>query len=139
MDAVARAEVLEAQARLASAIDARDWVTIAAMLTPESASYGAVGREAVVERMRAFLGGVGPTQHLLGNQRVTRAEDGSARVLAYGRIHHVGAGAMAGSFYECLGEYDDTWVHTPGGWLLAARWFDIQIELGDRAVLRPAD
>ena len=134
-----RDEVLEAQARLASAIDTRDWATIAATLTPDSASYGATGPEAVVARMQAFLGGVGRTQHLLGNQRVTELPDGSARVLAYGRIHHVGAGEMEGSFYECLGEYDDTWVRTESGWQLASRWFDIQIELGDRAVLRPAD
>ncbi len=133
-----RDEVLEAQARFAFAIDTRDWATIASMLTPDSASYGATGPDAVVERMQAFLGGVGRTQHLLGNQRVSELADGSARVLSYGRIHHVGAGPMAGSFYECMGEYDDTWVRGDHGWLLASRWFDIQIELGDRQVLRPA-
>jgi hypothetical protein len=59
-------------------------------------------------------------------------------VLSYGRVHHVGAGTMEGSFYECMGEYDDTWLRRDGDWLLAARTFDIRIQLGEWAVLRPA-
>ena len=46
---------------------------------------------------------------------------------------------MDGSFYECLGEYDDHWVRTDVGWQISRRWFDIRISLGDFAVLRPAD
>jgi hypothetical protein len=45
---------------------------------------------------------------------------------------------MDGAFYECLGEYDDHWVRTDAGWQISRRWFEIRIEMGDPAVLRPA-
>ena len=77
------------------------------------------------------------TQHLLGNHRVVVTGD-AARSLTYGRVHHQGAGPMAGSTYECLGEYDDRWVRSGDGWLLSHRTFDIRASLGDVAVLRPA-
>ena len=52
-------------------------------------------------------------------------------------MHHVGVGEQAGAFYECLGEYTDTWARTPSGWLLSGRRFAVSIELGDRSVLQP--
>ena len=134
----ARDEVVEAQADLARATDRRDWESLAAMLTEDVDGYGAQGREAVVAQMQRFLGGVGPTQHLLGNHRV-RVDGDTATATCYGRVHHVGAGPMAGASYECLGDYTDTWLRRGDRWLLAKRWFEIRIEIGDRAVLRPAD
>ena len=133
-----RDDILEALAAVAAAIDARDWGTIRARFTPDTVAYGAHGIDGLITQLEAFIGGVGPTQHLLGNHRVT-VEGDTARSLTYGRIHHVGAGPMEGSFYECLGEYDDHWVRTDGRWRISRRWFEIRIELGDRAVLRPAD
>lgn len=133
-----REEILEALAEVAAAIDARDWQTIRQRFTSDTHAYGARGIDALVAQFEAFLGGVGPTQHLLGNHRVTVDGD-TARSLTYGRIHHVGGGPMAGSFYECLGEYDDHWVRTAAGWRISRRWFEIRIGLGDFAVLRPAD
>ncbi|MFD4261347.1 nuclear transport factor 2 family protein [Streptomyces sp. NPDC058534] len=61
-----------------------------------------------------------------------------ARMLTYGRIHHVGAGPMTGSCYECPGEYDDPWVRTATGWRISRRHFEIRVSLGDVAVLNPA-
>ncbi len=132
-----REAVLEAVATFAAATDARDWEALRTMLTDDAGAYGERGADRVVATMRAHLGGVGPTQHLLGNHRVDRPDEDTARVLSYGRVHHVGAGPSAGDFYECLGEYDDTWVRREGRWLLARRWFDIRISLGDFSVLRP--
>ena len=132
-----RTAIVELLAELAAATDARDWDTIASLLTDDCDAYGAHGPEAVVRRMQDHLGGVGPTQHLLGNHRVSITGD-RARSLTYGRVHHVGAGPMEGSMYECLGEYDDRWVRTDAGWRLTHRWFEIRISLGDFAVLRPA-
>lgn len=132
-----RTTIITLLADFASATDARDWDAIAGMLTDDCVAYSARGPEAVVRRMQDHLGGVGPTQHLLGNHRVTVSDD-SAHSLSYARVHHVGAGAMAGAFYECLGEYDDHWVRIAGGWRLSRRSFDIRISLGDLAVLRPA-
>ena len=136
-----RDEVLEAMARFAAATDARDWESLRAMLTEDAAAYGESGADAVVATMRGHLGGVGATQHLLGNHRVTltgEPDPDTARVVSYGRVHHVGAGPKRGAYYECLGEYDDTWQRRDGTWLLAARRFDIQSPLGDFSVLRPA-
>ena len=62
----------------------------------------------------------------------------TARSLSHARVHHVGAGPMAGSFYECLGQCDDSWVRGPDGWRITRRTFEIRIDLGDFAVLGPA-
>lgn len=132
-----RTHLLERLADFASATDARDWSAIAALLTDDVVAYSATGPTAVVERMRAHLGGVGPTQHLLGNHRV-RVDGDLARTFTYARVHHVGAGPKAGSFYECLGEYDDHWARTDTGWRISRRVFEIRVSLGDWAVLRPA-
>jgi hypothetical protein len=133
-----RDEIVEALAEIAAALDARDWGTVRARFTADTHAYGVHGQDALIEQMQAHLGGVGPTQHLLGNHRVVVNGD-SARSLTYGRIHHVGAGPMEGRSYECMGEYDDEWVRTSAGWRICRRWFDIRIEIGDFSVLRPAE
>lgn len=130
-----RTEILECLARFALALDQRDHAAMKDLMTPDVVAYGASGPEAVVARVHAHLGGVGPTQHLLGNHRVTVDAD-TARSLTYARVHHQGAGPMEGSFFECMGEYDDQWRRTEDGWKLSRRAFDMQIQLGDFAVLR---
>ena len=132
-----REDIVEALAEVAAAIDARDWDTLRERFTADTHAYGVRGADALIAQLEAFIGGVGATQHLLGNHRVTVDGD-TARSLSYGRIHHVGAGPKDGAFYECLGEYDDHWVRTDAGWRISRRWFDIRIELRDRSVLRPA-
>lgn len=131
-----RSQIAEALAQVAAALDSRDWTALGAAFTDGAHGYGAAGREAIVSRVRAHLGGCGPSQHLLGNLRVTVDGD-TASSLAYARVYHVGADERAGAFYECMGEYRDTWLRTPSGWLLTGRRFDVRIELGDRSVLRP--
>ena len=133
-----RDQIVDALAEVAAALDDRDWGILRARFTTDTHAYGVHGQDALVEQLQAHLGGVGPTQHLLGNHRVTVNGD-SARSLTYGRIHHVGAGPMAGLSYECMGEYDDDWVRTDAGWRISRRWFEIRIAIGDLAVLRPAD
>ncbi|WP_206065102.1 nuclear transport factor 2 family protein [Nocardioides sp. JQ2195] len=131
-----RTQVIEQLAHIASALDRRDDDFLRDAFTPDAHGYGKDGAEAIVAQVRSHLGGVGATQHLLGNHRVTVDGD-TARSLTYARVHHVGAGPMEGSFFECMGEYDDQWQRTPEGWKLARRRFDMQIMLGDFAVLRP--
>ena len=132
-----RDQVIEAMAELASALDRKDWTALEATLTPDCEGYGVTGAAQVVEQVRDHLDGVGPTQHLLGNHRVALDSDREeARVRAYARVHHVGAGSQEGQFFECLGEYDDTWVLVDGAWRLRRRWFDLQISLGSFAVLK---
>lgn len=133
-----RDAIIEALAHLAQAIDTRDWEAIGEIFLPDAEGYGARGTEGILAKMQAHLGGVGPTQHLLGNHRVTVGGD-TARSLTYARVHHVGAGPMVGEFFECMGEYDDRWARVDGQWRLTRREFTMSIQLGDFAVLRPAD
>lgn len=133
-----RTHIVERLAEFAAAIDARDWETIRNSFVTDGYGYGAHGAKAIVSRMQEHLGGCGPTQHLLGNHRV-RLDGDRARSLTYARVYHVGAGPMTGSFFECLGEYDDHWVRAAEGWLLTSRHFEMRITLGDPAVLRPAE
>lgn len=132
-----RDALLERLAEFAAATDARDWERLRSLFTPDAHGYridGGPGR--IVADMRAHLGGVGPTQHLLGNHRV-HVDGDEARTFTYVRVHHVGAGPKTGSFWECLGEYDDRWRRTEHGWLIRRRTFDVRISLGDFSVLRP--
>lgn len=134
-------EVVRAVVEFAEATDRRDWDALAALMVDDVEAYGRRGRARAVANMRMHLDGVGPTQHLLGNHRVEPVTGGAgdrARARTYGRVHHVGLGAMEGRFYECMGDYDDTWVRVDGTWRMAHRWFEIRIELGDRGVLGPA-
>lgn len=128
--------ITEALARLASALDRRDWEAIGTAFTPDATGYRATGVAAVVDVVRRHLGGCGPSQHLLGNHRVTVDGD-RARSLTYARVYHQGAGPMTGRFFECCGEYDDRWSRVDGRWLLSRREFTMTIRLGDYGVLRP--
>lgn len=146
-----REQIIETLADFARATDARDLVTLQAMLHPEGTAYGETTIDAVMRSFRDNLGGVGPTQHLLGNHRITFVDDDTARAYTYARIMHVGAGPMAGKTLELFGEYDDLVVRSsddhpagtgPGsgtGWLLKRRRLEIHHAIGDWAVLRPAD
>lgn len=133
-----RDRIVDALGAIARALDTRDFEGLRASFTDDTHAYGARGIEAAIEQMRRHLGGVGPTQHLLGSYLV-EIEGDTARSLTYGRVLHVGAGPMKGATYECFGEYDDRWVRVEGQWRISRRWFAIEHEIGDRAVLRPAD
>jgi len=146
-----REQVLETLADFARATDARDLVTLRAMLHPEGRAYGEDGVDAVLRSFRDNLGGVGPTQHLLGNHRISFLDDDTVRAYSYARIMHVGAGPMEGRTLELFGEYDDLLVRAspddpagtgPGsgtGWLIKRRRLEIHHVIGDWSVLRPAD
>lgn len=131
-----REQIVEALAQLAAALDRRDWESVAAAFLPDARAYGGSGVDEVLAVVQAHLGGCGPSQHLLGNHRVTVSGD-VARSLTYGRVYHFGAGPMTGSFFECFGEYDDHWVRTVAGWRISQRVFDMRGQIGDFGVLRP--
>jgi hypothetical protein len=133
-----RDQIVEALAEVAAALDSRDWDALRGWFTPDTHAYGVRGQDALIAQIQAHLGGVGPTQHLLGNHRVT-IEGDTARALTYWRAHHVGTGPMDGSSFEAMGEYDDQLVRSGAGWRISRRWVDVRISIGDFAVLRPAD
>jgi hypothetical protein len=128
--------VVDVLVRCAAAFDARDWSSLDSLFTSDVEAYGSRGREAVVTTIRSFLGGCGPSQHLLGNYQV-RVSGDLAHSVCKARVLHVGAGERADRTYECCGNYLDELVRTPDGWRLRRREFDVTISLGDMSVLQP--
>ena len=122
--------------RCAAAFDSRDWKDLDEVFTEDVVGYGVEGREAVVAFVRSFLGGCGPSQHLLGNHQVTIVGD-TAKSVCKARVMHIGAGARSHLTYECFGNYLDDLVRTDAGWRISKRIFDVTITLGDTSVLRP--
>lgn len=131
-----RLEVIATVVRCAAAFDDRDWTALNDVFTEDAIGYSVEGREGVVRFVRSFLGGCGPSQHLLGNHQVNIDGD-RASSLCKARVIHVGAGDLSHLTYECLGNYWDDLVWTDAGWRIAARRFEVTITLGDSSVLRP--
>lgn len=132
-----RTEIIENLAELAASFDHRDWAASRALMLIDVVAYGHEGVDAVIDdNLRAHLGGCGPSQHLLGNHRVSIDGD-DARSITAARVYHQGAGDRSASSFECFGEYHDTWKRTDAGWRLASRRFDVSIVLGDFEVLQP--
>lgn len=141
-----RVQIIERLADVSSALDSRDWDALGALFTVDATAYGATGRSEIVTVVRAFLGGCGPSQHLLGNHRVElEFDDGHpdgeqhARSRTYARVLHLGATGteLEGLTYECFGEYTDLWTRGSGGWRIRSRKFHVSFDRGDFSVLRP--
>jgi SnoaL-like domain len=135
-----RQPIISVLNRYATCLDSRDWSGLDEVFHPDAtASYGVPldGRPAIVESIRGFLGGCGPSQHLLGNYEV-RVEDDHAEAVTKARVIHVGSGQRAGlAPYEAIGVYRDQLVLTSEGWRITHREFDVHISLGDIEVLQP--
>ena len=127
--------------RYATCLDSRDWHGLDEVFHPDAtAQYGRPvnGRAEIIESIRGFLGGCGPSQHLLGNYEVHIVGD-HAEAVTKARVIHVGAGPRAGlTPYEAIGVYRDRLVRTSDGWRITHRTFDVHISIGDIAVLQPA-
>ncbi|GAA2724558.1 nuclear transport factor 2 family protein [Actinocorallia aurantiaca] len=131
-----RHQIIEQLNRFAAGLDGKDWELLRGILAEDAYAYSQKGRDAIIGTVRGHIGGCGATQHLLGNHRIEVDGDG-ARSLTYARVYHEGAGDHVGSFFECLGEYEDHWTRTGDGWRLSYRKFDMRIRMGDFAVLQP--
>ena len=137
-----RFDVIATMHRYAEALDRRDWGLLDQVFTPAvTADYGGevqlAGRDELVAMIRSFLGGCGPTQHLLGNETV--AVDGdTARMSCKLRAYHVGVGDRSTDFYEILGWYHTRQVRTADGWRIEHIEEETTLELGTRDVLGPA-
>jgi 3-phenylpropionate/cinnamic acid dioxygenase small subunit len=128
--------IVDVALRCAAAFDARDWVKLDDVFIEDASAYGVRGRRAIVTFVRGFLGGCGPSQHLLSNHQVEAAGD-RARLVSKARVFHVGAGDRSHLTYECMGNYIDDLVRTDRGWRIATREFDVTITLGDTSVMQP--
>lgn len=131
-----RLAVIDTVVRCAVAFDRRDWTALDEVFTHDAVGYGVEGREGIVRFVRSFLGGCGPSQHLLGNHQVSVDADRAASVCK-ARVIHIGAGDLSHLTYECLGNYWDDLIRTDAGWRIRARRFEVTITLGDSSVLQP--
>jgi hypothetical protein len=136
-DLLDRAAIIDQLHLLCAHFDARAWDRIGEVMAPDVQAYGCDGLDAVVrDSLRAHLGGCGPSQHLLGNHRVTVHGDDATSVTK-ARVFHQGAGERADRTWECMGDYHDRWRRTPDGWRMTHREFSVSIMVGDFSVLQP--
>jgi hypothetical protein len=125
----------------ATCLDTRDWLGLNNVFHRQATGIYATtlaGRAAIVDSIRSFLGGCGPSQHLLGNYQISIDGD-HAESATKARVLHVGAGERAGLVpYEAIGVYRDRHLRTADGWRIIHRHFDVDISIGDITILQPA-
>jgi len=130
--------VIEILNTYADALDRREWSTLDTVFTPEvAADYNGAhvieGRTDVVAMIRTYLDLCGPTQHLLGNHRVTVNGD-TATASVKMRVHHIGTGTRSTLTYECFGWYHAEALRTVDGWRVANWRQEVTAELGTQEV-----
>jgi hypothetical protein len=79
-----------------------------------------VGKDNLISLQRQFLGGVGPTQHLLGNFRIKIAGSTATSICCVRAIH---AAQVDGReiTVDLWGEYHDSLLLTDQGWRIRRR------------------
>ena len=136
-----RQAIIDVLNTYATCLDTRDWLGLNDVLHPQAIGiYGVTlnGRAEIVDSIRSFLGGCGPSQHLLGNHQIS-IDGNHAESSTKARVLHVGAGVRADlTPYEAIGVYRDRLLRTADGWRIIHRHFDVQISFGDINVLQPA-
>lgn len=131
-----RQQIVDLLSELTAILDGRRWDALPRVFTADATAYGATGRAAVEALVRSFLGGCGPSQHLLGNHLVTVDGDRASATTKI-RVMHQGADERAHLTYECLGDYHDRFVRTADGWRITSRDFEVSMAFGDPSVLQP--
>ncbi len=125
----------------ATCLDTRDWSGLNDVFHPRATGFYGVelnGRDEIVDAIRSFLGGCGPSQHLLGNYQISIDGD-LAQSSTKARVIHVGSGERADlTPYEAIGVYRDRHLRTADGWRIIERHFDVHIAIGDINILQPA-
>lgn len=140
-DADDRFAIIATLDRYSECLDTRDWSGLADVFTEDVVfdfqEWQQEGLDAVRETIARFLGGCGPSQHLLGNYRITLDGD-VATSRCYCRVMHMGKGEHEGKSYESWIEYRDELVRRPEGWRSRRRDAFPTMEQGDRSLLGPA-
>ena len=136
-----RLHIEQVLVRYAEACDRRDWGVFEEVFHEDviahyGTDYHLHGRTQVVAMIRSLLGGCGPTQHLLGNFRIT-VHGRQADSRCYVRAVHAGRDANAGKLFEVWGEYADHLVLDALGWRILRRSMQIFHATGTREVLVP--
>lgn len=117
------------------ALDARDWSALTQVFAPDAqVNYGSLGvfdgKAAIVEVARAFIESCGPTQHLIGNIRISLAGD-QAQAQCYVQATHAAQQAQDPRLMTLWGEYQDQLARSDSGWVIVKRSLVIQHIHGD--------
>lgn len=135
-----RFAIIAALDRYAECLDTRDWPGLADVFTSDVHMDFQIWQvedlDGVRGRIRSFLDGCGPSQHLLGNYRIQLDVD-RATSRVYCRVMHHGRGEHEGKRYETYIEYQDEWIRTPIGWRSRHRTSRVQMQDGDPSLLGP--
>lgn len=137
---LAEREIQRALARMARAMDERDWPAVDGLMLPEATAdlgMGMIsGRAGIVAFIRTFLDDCGPTQHLLGNILIEVDGDVAAS-WCYVSDMHQGLGDKALLTFSTLGDYHDRWRKVDGRWMMSHRTKLNRAHIGDIRVLGP--
>ena len=133
-------QIVDVLNEYATALDKKDWARLDHVFAEDATmDYGAwdvTGRVEVVNNIRRYLDGCGPTQHLLGNYEI-RIDGDRATARVYVRAYHLGLGDRSDVSYEMFGEYRDELARTPEGWRITRRLGRPSFHLGDMSILGP--
>ena len=128
--------------RYAECLDTRDWAGLADVFTEDVrfdfGAWQADSLSAVRDNISSFLDGCGPSQHLLGNYRIT-VEGDSASSCCYCYVMHQGKGEHEGKSYETWIEYCDELRRGPDGWRSYQRLARPRMHRGDVSLLGPGE
>lgn len=135
-----RQDITDVITRFGVAIDAKNWVEVAALFHDDAVCIlpvgnPFVGRAAILKILRAALDACGPTHHLFSNHLVTVAGD-TARASCYVRIYHSGSGDMEDKFEETLGTFQLELTRLKSEWQFTKFEERVQIMLGTTDIFR---
>jgi 3-phenylpropionate/cinnamic acid dioxygenase small subunit len=131
--------------RYCELIDAKDFARLDEVFTPDTIgdytqTYGAgavrEGLPVLIELMTRNLGrnsGCGPTQHNVGNFRITVDGDAAESRVNFYAVHRSVTGAAA--LFSTWGEYHDSWLRTAAGWRIRSRHYRTFLTEGSAATL----
>lgn len=122
----------------ADALDRRAWATLDTVFAEDvevdyAGAYTLRGRDKVVGMIRTYLDACGPSQHLMGNHRVSVDGDRATGTVKM-RVHHVGAGDQAHLAYEVFGWYHAECARTADGWRVVNWRQEVTHELGTQEI-----
>ncbi len=129
-----RDSVLAVLSDAAWIFDHREWDRMAEVFTLDAIAYGQRGLDAITANTIRYLGNCGPSQHLIGNHRITVDGD-AAEAVSYVRAFHSSVPGRPTQHWDFLGEYHDELRRTPTGWRITQRVCTPLASIGDLDLL----
>ncbi|MFB8005146.1 nuclear transport factor 2 family protein [Nocardia sp. NPDC056000] len=135
-----RADISDAVVRYATAVDTRDWRSLAALFTDDAYwEYSASGERvdgpaAITDRIRSSIERLDATQHFNTNHVVALSGD-EAEHICYYYAQHIRRGLANGATFLAGGMYRDRFRRTAQGWKFTARTLNSSWSEGNPAVI----